>query len=607
MNAESIQQILEMIPKEHQDKLLAVLATEPLDQAALETILQDLLDDLDATEQQQFVRKFVGQFLPLEVLVPDIYQKWRPIVRDAAIYIGQNLSSQRLIPKLAHQLTLPVETSLERRALIFIEQMPAIQKIGQIVARNRHLDPAFRAELIRLENTIQDIRPAEVFATVQQQLGGAFAEYQIDMQTVLLAEASVSAVVRFAWRNPETGQIERGVFKVLKPYVLEYLAADLDLLRGLTEYFDQNRALYQLPPAGLTEILDEVRHLLEREIDLPNEQASLVEAYVRYQQMADVRIPRLIPVLSTPYITAMSDETGTKITDALRNESRRKQRQLADRMIEVLLAVPLFAPEEQSVFHADLHAGNLAMDEQTGDLVILDWALVERLSRGQRRNFVMLFVASAWRDAERIFSAITHLSSDDLRTDEAKAALVRGHIASYLAQLPLLASPTLVRILSLLDAITSSGIRFPAELLLFRKMLFTLMDVVNEVAPGYQIDPALTRYMFTLMGKELPRRFQFPPTDTEHLFESHLTNNDLTIWAFTLPLFVNRLWLQFGEQTVNQGLERFQEISSKQAPLTPNSLLGKIQPLFTRRADAPTQATASQPSLDIPILNLSDE
>jgi len=45
----------------------------------------------------------------------------------------------------------------------------------------------------------------------------------------------VSAVMRFTWYNPERRQRERGVFKVMKPYVRDYFAEDMDLLARLAK------------------------------------------------------------------------------------------------------------------------------------------------------------------------------------------------------------------------------------------------------------------------------------------------------------------------------------------------------------------------------------
>lgn len=47
-------------------------------------------------------------------------------------------------------------------------------------------------------------------------------------------------MVRFTWYNPERRQRERGVFKVMKPYVRDYFAEDLDLLARLAKHLGSN-------------------------------------------------------------------------------------------------------------------------------------------------------------------------------------------------------------------------------------------------------------------------------------------------------------------------------------------------------------------------------
>ena len=71
---------------------------------------------------------------------------------------------------------------------------------------------------------------------------------------------------------------------------------------------------------------------------------------------------------------------------------------VAEQLIEALIAVPLFAVQGDSMFHADPHAGNLLYDARTRELVILDWALTERLSHEQQRHLALLFLAISLRD-----------------------------------------------------------------------------------------------------------------------------------------------------------------------------------------------------------------
>ncbi len=94
----------------------------------------------------------------------------------------------------------------------------------------------------------------------------------------ILKEASVSAVVRFTWRNPDTGRRERGVFKVLKPHIPKYFAEDMDYLQGLAQYFGDRHHSYGFPAHFIPDTFRKVRRLLRHEVNFTREQKTLLEA-----------------------------------------------------------------------------------------------------------------------------------------------------------------------------------------------------------------------------------------------------------------------------------------------------------------------------------------
>jgi ubiquinone biosynthesis protein len=153
-------------------------------------------------------RWIVDEIVPVERLVPQAYLKWRPPVRDAMMFVVARLSPARLAPKLLEQLELPSDTSAEVRLLRLIAKVPGLQKLGQVIARNQHLRPALRNALERLENGIRDVRPEDVVAIIRKELGPRVEKYDVKIAPAILSEASVSAVVRFTWRNPESASAE---------------------------------------------------------------------------------------------------------------------------------------------------------------------------------------------------------------------------------------------------------------------------------------------------------------------------------------------------------------------------------------------------------------
>ena len=541
LNSIIIEQMLALLPVEQATALLQTAADESVSSQAFITAVQETLFHLDWTAQQPQLGDLINQILPLAQLVPDIYRDWRPVVRDAVTFIGSHLSAERLVPKLIEQIQVPADLPLEQRLLILIKRMPALQKIGQIVARNRNLDPAFRAELTRLENSIHDVSQAEIEAELKDQLGPSFQTHRIELEETFMAEASVSAVIGFTWLNPVTNRRERGAFKVLKPYINAYFEEELDLLQGLANFFESHHRDYVMSEVNLGDLFRGIRTLLEQEIDLANEQNNLTLAFQRYRRIAGIRTPRLIPELSTPTVTAMIKERGIKVTDAFATKGIRRI-EVASRIIEAFLAVPLFVDAQETVFHADPHAGNLFVDEKTHELIIFDWALTERLNREDRRYIVLLMLALILRDERQIFRAIAGLCQDNLARDQEKAAIVRRRVTSLIRRLSPLTVPGLKQVLSLLDSIVLSGVAFSSSLTMFRKVLFTLDGVLQDVAPETPVEPLLGWYF---IRQSLKSNLLTPLSGD---FQLPLSRLDKISLAWSAQWFGPRLGLQTTKQ-----------------------------------------------------------
>src|SRR5215467_1961716 len=209
----------------------------------------------------------VDSIVPVKRLVPEAYEKWRPPVRDAMIFVVTRLSPVRLAPKILEQLELPPKTSPEARLLRLIAKVPGLQKLGQVIGRNEHLRPALRKALTRLENGIRDVKPEDIRTIIEKDLGPRLTKFDVRLAHRILSEASVSAVVRFTWREPgQTGR-QRGVFKVLKPHIPEYFAEDMDYLAGLAEYFAEQSHNYGFPADLIPDTFRKVRRLLQHEVN----------------------------------------------------------------------------------------------------------------------------------------------------------------------------------------------------------------------------------------------------------------------------------------------------------------------------------------------------
>ena len=136
---------------------------------------------LEAADQatRDEVGRWVAQAVPVHLLVPDVYAQWRPVVRDAVEFVFSRLSASRLATKLVEQVDLPLETAPGTRLLLLISEMPGIQKMGQVIARHRHLGDPLRHALAELENGMSDMRAASIRSIIQRQLGTRLRKHAV--------------------------------------------------------------------------------------------------------------------------------------------------------------------------------------------------------------------------------------------------------------------------------------------------------------------------------------------------------------------------------------------------------------------------------------------
>ena len=428
--------------------------------------------------------KWIVDHLPIEELVPEKYARWRVLVQDAMQFTVWTLSAHRLAPKLVEQWQLPANTPTGKRLLRLIAKVPGLQKLGQVLARNRHLLPPLRRALSELENGISDMSAAEVRKIIVKELGPRLAGNEVKLRPGIFSEASVSAVVRFSWWNPELGQRERGVFKVLKPYIPECFAEDMELLAKLAKYLGARHREYGFAPRVLPDTFRDVRELLQHEVNFAREQDTLQEAHRLYRGVRGVRVPQVIRPLCASNITALTEERGRKVTEAARSMPMWRKLRLSEQLIEAFIAVPIFATEDKALFHCDPHAGNLLYDEKTGELVILDWALIERVTQEQRRRLGTLFVMAALRDPVGIRQQIEALSRQRRKTGARQARIIRECVDRFIARLPLTRLPEAVDTTDLLEDIAFKGVRLPAPLIMLRKVLFTLDGIQHDLGAG---------------------------------------------------------------------------------------------------------------------------
>ncbi len=457
-------------------------------------------------------------------LVPDVYSAWRPLVVEGFRFFIEQLPADRR-DGLVSQFANVEAVSCVLRVM---HECPTMHKLGQVLARNRALDPALRRGLQQLES-LEPRTPWNAIAPmIERELGPFVERYAITVEPTPLAEASVAVVVPVSYCDSDApGQTLEGVLKILKPGVADRLFEELDILSRLADHLDREAARLGLPALAYRETFDTVRQLLENEVRFDMERANLAAAADRFAGDDRVIVPRLL-AFSNASITAMSRVHGVKVTEYSGSASER----LARTLIERLIAGPILDRSDRAIFHADPHAGNLFVTPE-GRLAILDWSLTGLLSQTVRGGLIRIVIAAGLMDADAVAIELAALNSRPVGNE-----MVRGTVSRWIRSAPFIPGPAWL--MRLMDDLASQGAVFPADLLLFRKSIHIVTDVVADLCPSVLLDAVLVSSMITTLVSEWPERSKSAPSS--RAFGTHLSNLDLMNTAFSMPIAAMRRW-----------------------------------------------------------------
>lgn len=465
-------------------------------------------------------------------IIPDAYRAYRTVVQDGILFFISKLSIKRLAELLALQAGFKEDVDAGYRLVELARQIPCFHKLGQIIARNRHVDPGIRAWLVQLENGDGGTDMVGLVRMIEAYLGPDLERFRIRVDRTLLSEASVGAVLSFRWRDPHTDDEREGVFKVIKPGVEARLEEEFAILDDLAAYLEGRRHLYALGNLRFRELFGDVKSALREELDLCGEQANLSVARRFYRKNKQIRIPRLAP-FSTGQFTAMSRMVGDKVARMPASMDDRKK--AAGTLFRAIVCDPLFSVEDAPIFHGDPHGGNIFYDTRNEEgghrIALLDWSQTGRLDRAWRIQILKFLQGVILDDETVICRAVEALSTDAPEDD--RGGFLLAAVRRGAAKVEYQEASMMKKAFVMMEQLSFQGVRFHRDLLLFRKAFFTLDGLLHDLDPEFNFDNAVMAYVRDLLLGELPRRIaglMLPISDEPEKFASLLSNKDLQVF-----------------------------------------------------------------------------
>jgi ubiquinone biosynthesis protein len=286
-----------------------------------------------------------------------------PLLQDAGVP-KHWLWWGRLVPKKTTGAPKGSRLALALQAL-----GPTYIKLGQTLAtRYDLLGEDFAEDLALLQDRLPPFSMQEARRILESSLKQPLEQCFTSFTEEPVAAASIAQVHRAT-----TLQGDDVAVKILRPGVRHAFAKDIAFLYAIARFCHR-----WIPPLRRLKLVDVIRALEKstlKELDLRLEAAAAEEIQAHTADYECVRIPKIFWSYTTGQILTSSWEKATPFTQLDLNDLHEETRQqLALQFLEHFCVQIL----KEGLFHADLHTGNLLLDDQQR-IVMVDFGITGRL------------------------------------------------------------------------------------------------------------------------------------------------------------------------------------------------------------------------------------
>jgi predicted unusual protein kinase regulating ubiquinone biosynthesis (AarF/ABC1/UbiB family) len=274
------------------------------------------------------------------------------------------------------------------------EMKGVLMKAGQMISFIfEALPDEAQAALATLQADAAPMAPSLAAGVVELELGSPPERVFLDWADLPAAAASIGQVHRAVTADGRDVAV-----KVQYPGVHEAIEHDLDAAEVMYGMFS-SLMLKGLDAKGL---VDELRARMREELDYRLEAHNAVEFATLFAGHPWVRIPRLVPELSTERLLTTEWVDGLSF-DAFRRSASPDTRRRAG---EVVWRFAQHAIHRHGAFNGDPHPGNYIFHHD-GSVTFLDFGLVKRWSSGEWESLrPTLEAVIVHRDPERLVHAM---------------------------------------------------------------------------------------------------------------------------------------------------------------------------------------------------------
>jgi ubiquinone biosynthesis protein len=365
-----------------------------------------------------------------------------------------------------------------RFRLLLQDLGPTYVKIGQIISsRARTLPVEWQEELELLQSDVAFFPYEQARERIIDELGGPPEELYAEFDHEPLAAASLAQVHRAVLHSGRDVAV-----KIQRPDIHAQLRSDVRILVRMSQAME--RRTHWAEDMDLSGIVLEFGSTLLTELDYTIEAYNARRLTRVLEPIEGIRVPEVVYELSSSGVLTLEFIPGVKSTDTAAIDAAGLDRELlADRVVQAAVKMLMV----DGFFHGDPHPGNVFVDLDNGDMVMLDTGMVGELTFQQRIKLGSLLLTVQNGDVRGLAQTLKSLSTPYRETDDARYYQdFERKLTPYLDPPPGQKVEVMAKVLPVgLDILQQGGYRFDSQLTLAMKSMAQAEAITTALVPSW--------------------------------------------------------------------------------------------------------------------------
>lgn len=366
---------------------------------------------------------------------------------------------------------------------------PTFIKVGQLFSTRADIFPGeYVEELAKLQDKVPAFSYEQVEATIEKELGKKIPELFHNFEPIPLAAASLGQVHKAVLHSGESV-----VVKVQRPGLKKLFEIDLQILKGITRYF-QNHPKWGRGRDWLG-IYEECCRILWEEIDYLNEGRNADTFRRNFRGYDWVNVPRVYWRYASSRVLTLEYLPGIKISQYEALEAAGLDRKAIARQGAQAYLLQLL---NSGFFHADPHPGNIAISA-SGALIFYDFGMMGRIKSNVREGLMQTLFGIAQKDGDRVVQSLIDLGAIAPTDDMGPVRRSVQYMLDHFMDKPFENQSVAAISDDLYEIAYNQPFRFPATFTFVMRAFSTLEGVGKGLDPEFNFMEVAKPYAMQLM------------------------------------------------------------------------------------------------------------